>query len=233
MKTPQTDIPNPGRIELQAGWYLIAEHSEPYQDDFGETVTDKYWNLKNLGFDENIPITLSDEMGRALAEDFARPAQSGGLRADEATVSAAFKSFRATVNYQAALQNAADAAQRPDALWSAFFNGYCAAIGQGAYAPFKCLSAPSVEATGEAGPSVPTITITGPVGCGKTVVAFAIQTMLRDRFKALSMIEGDMTGRTEDKPLDWEIEMVRAQGWKITEVAAPALPAPSGGKVEG
>lgn len=68
------------------------------------------------------------------------------------------------------------------------------------------------------------IVVYGPTGCGKTTVVFAIQTMLRERFGAVSMIEGDMSGTVEDKPADWEKDAVKGQGWYITEVNLRAQP---------
>ncbi|WAP69076.1 nucleoside/nucleotide kinase family protein [Jiella pelagia] len=73
---------------------------------------------------------------------------------------------------------------------------------------------------------LPTITISGPCGVGKTVVAFAIQTMMRKRFGAVTMIEGDTSGRYDDMPELWEARMVKAQGWIIREVTQPGAGAP-------
>jgi hypothetical protein len=62
-----------------------------------------------------------------------------------------------------------------------------------------------------------TITICGPVCTGKTTLAFAIKSMLKQRFNIDAPVVGDTSGVSEDNPVAWQVDMVQRQHWEIVE----------------
>ncbi|MBY5871930.1 hypothetical protein ACC699_36155 [Rhizobium ruizarguesonis] len=52
---------------------------------------------------------------------------------------------------------------------------------------------------------------------GKTTLAFAIKSMMKQRFNSDAPVVGDTSGVSEDNPVAWQVDMVRRQHWEIVE----------------